>query len=122
MVINGMISLRAYRKFDFFRIQFMEAIEKSANSTFCYIFTNRWVGVRLDSCCIIFGISTAAFSIFSRDYIDRELLTFSLQIISDVLVFFSLSVRMAAEVQNMMVSSQRIYAYTQMDSEDLLEK
>jgi len=78
MVINGMVSLRAYRKFDFFREQFMEAIEKSANSTFCYIVANRWVGVRLDSFCIVFGIATAAFSIFSRNIIDRELLTFSL--------------------------------------------
>jgi ABC-type multidrug transport system fused ATPase/permease subunit len=78
MVINGMVSLRAYRKFDFFRMQFMDAIEKSANSTFCYVITNRWLGIRLDACCILFGISTAAFAIFSRNVIDRELLTFSL--------------------------------------------
>ena len=110
-----MVTLRSYRKFDYFRIAFMEAIEKSANSTFCFIFMNRWVGIRLDALCVIFGVSTATLSVVLKDRVDRELLTFSLQIVTDVIVFFSISVRMYAELQNMMTSSQRIIEYTQLD-------
>ena len=93
-----MVTLRSYRKFDYFRIPLMEAIEKSANSTFCYISSSRWVGLRLDALCVIFGVSTATLSVVLKDSINRELLTFSLQIVTDVIVFFSISVRMFAEL------------------------
>lgn len=55
-------------------------------------------------------------------YPNREQLTFCLQIILDIVFLFSLSVRMSAEVQNMMTSSQRIYQYTLLPQEDLLVK
>jgi ABC-type multidrug transport system fused ATPase/permease subunit len=42
--------------------------------------------------------------------------------VTDVIVFFSLSIRMYAEMQNMMTSSQRIIEYTKLESEDLLVK
>ena len=98
MVTNGLVTFRAYRKFDFFRISFMESIEKSANSTFCYTIANRWIGVRLDVLCVSFGVSAAAFAVFMKDSIDRELLTFSLQIITDIVILFSLSIRLFSEI------------------------
>jgi hypothetical protein len=61
-----MVTLRSYRKFDYFRIPFMEAIEKSANSTFCYAVANRWIGIRLDALCVTFGVSTAALTIILK--------------------------------------------------------
>lgn len=124
MVITGLVTFRAYRKFDFYRIQFMESIEKSANATFCYYLVNRWVGIRLDSICVIFSVSTAAFCIGFKDIpgIDRSLLTFSMQIVADIIAMFSVSIRMFAEVENYMTSSQRIIEYTKIESEDLLEK
>ena len=98
MVINGMVTLRSYRKFDYFRIEFMKNIEKSANSTFCYIIANRWVGIRLDIICLIFGMVTTILCICLRNVIDKKLLSFSLQLITDVIVLFSVSIRMFAEV------------------------
>ena len=98
MVINGMVTLRSYRKFDYFRIDFMKNIEKSANSTFCYIIANRWVGIRLDIICLIFSMVTSILCICLRNVIDKKLLSFSLQLITDVIVLFSVSIRMFAEV------------------------
>ena len=57
-----------------------------------------------------------------KDIIKKEYLLFSLQIITDVILFFSVSIRMFAEIQNMMTSTQRIYQYTQLESEDELTK
>jgi len=123
VVINGLVTLRSYRKFDYFKIQFKEAIEKSANSSFCYVFTNRWIGLRLEILCNIFSMVTAIVIFTMKDsYPNREQLTFCLQIILDIVFLFSLSVRMSAEVQNMMTSSQRIYQYTLLPQEDLLVK
>lgn len=120
MSVNGMVTLRSYRKFHHFREDFMEAIEKSANSTFCYNALNRFIGIRLDFLCVAFGTSTAALSIFLKNSVDPELLTFSLQVVTDIIVLFSIAVRMYAETENMMTSSQRIYQYTNLEEEDKL--
>jgi len=70
MSVNGMVTLRGYRKFHHFRESFMEAIEKSANSTFCYNALNRFIGIRLDFLCVAFGTATAALSIFLKNSVD----------------------------------------------------
>ena len=49
---------------------------------------------------------------FAKDKVDVEKLAFTLQIITDVVVFFSYSIRMTAEIENYMTSSQRIHRYT----------
>jgi hypothetical protein len=54
MVVNGIVSLRAYKKTDFFYIGFDEANRKCANVTFCYSVSNRWLALRLDMACLIF--------------------------------------------------------------------
>jgi ATP-binding cassette subfamily C (CFTR/MRP) protein 4 len=77
-VVNGLVTLRGYRQFGHFKDNFLESIEKSANASFCYVHTNRWVGIRLDTVCMVFGVTTAAFAVFMKNTIDRELLTFSL--------------------------------------------
>jgi len=54
--------------------------------------------------------------------IENELITFSLQIITDVCVFFSVSVRFATEVYNFLTASIRMEEYVNLPSEDLLVK
>lgn len=98
MLVNGLVTLRSYRRFDFFRLGFMDSIEKSANSTFCFISANRWIGIRLDSLCVGFGTSVALFSVLMKNDFDRELLTFSLQIVIDVSVMFSMAVRYFSDI------------------------
>ena len=84
----------------------MDSIEKSANSTFCYNLVNRYVGIRLDSICIMFGVSTACFCVLAKDKVeDRALLTFSMQIVADIIAMFSISIRLYAELENYMTSS-----------------
>jgi ABC-type bacteriocin/lantibiotic exporter with double-glycine peptidase domain len=39
-LINGLVSFRAYKKIDFYKIDFMENVEKGANATFCFNFLN----------------------------------------------------------------------------------
>jgi hypothetical protein len=78
MIVNGLVTFRAYKKFDYYRAELMQAVEKSSNSTFCFNITNRWIGVRLDFICYSFGIITSSFVIALKGSVDRELLTFSL--------------------------------------------
>jgi len=52
----------------------------------------------------------------------NEELAFSLQIITDVIVFFALALRLFSEINNYMTSSQRMVTYTQLESEDEIVK
>ena len=45
-----------------------------------------------------------------------------MQLLTDVLVFFSFSLRMGAEIENNFTAAQRIHKYTELESEDLLVK
>ena len=119
---TGLVTFRAYRKFDYYRLEFMQAVEKSANAEFCARVCNRWVGCRLDLVAAVFGSATAAFAVAFKGIIAREQLTFCLQIITDLLVSFSISIRFYADLQNDMTSSQRVIQYTKLDSEDDLVK
>lgn len=120
--INGLVTLRSYRKFDHFEGIFKKNLEKSGNSTFSYNLVNRWIGVRLDMMCALFGTVTCLVTILSKSRVDPKLLVVSIQIVTDIIVFFSITVRFFAEIQNMMTSSQRIVEYTRLDIEDELDK
>ena len=50
------------------------------------------------------------------------MLVISIQIVTDIIVFFSITVRLYAEIQNMMTCSQRIIDYTKLETEDDLIK
>lgn len=123
MAVTGLVTLRSYNQFGFVRANFFEAIEKSGNSIFCYAAINRWMGIRLDMVCQLFGLSVAMLTVLFKNQVeDKSLLAMSMIIIGDLVGVFSITIRMGAEVQNNMTCSQRIYEYTQLKSEDDLEK
>jgi len=76
----------------------MKAVEHSANSTFCYSSANAWVGYRLDLICVVFTITTATVSCLGKNYFNKDLLVLTLNILVDVIVLFSFSIRLAAEI------------------------
>ena len=78
MIINGLISIRAYDKLNFFKEQFMNEAELSANVTFTYIVTNRWLGFRFDLGIVVLSLTASVLCIAFKGIIDDELLTFSL--------------------------------------------
>ena len=83
----------------------MDAIKIAGNSTFVFIGANRWVGLRFDMLCAIFGLTTALFSVYLKGVIENQLLAFSMQITVDAIILFSLALRFYAEAQNMMTAS-----------------
>ena len=100
----------------------MSALETSANSTFCYNITNRWIGIRLDLVCGFIATTTSIFCVAFKGYISEDLLIFSLQITLDVVVFFSIAIRFVTEIHNYMSSVQKIFQYTELESEGDLVK
>jgi hypothetical protein len=105
MVLNGLVTIRAYKKIDFFNVNCMVENEKSANVTFTYMIANRWIGVRFDVAVVLVTGIAAALTMACRGLIDANMLTFSLQNLTDVVVHFSVSIRMIAEMNNFMTAS-----------------
>lgn len=116
------MTLRSYHKTNFFKVEFSEALEKSANATFSFNTTSRYMAIRLDIVVATFGWIVALLSILLRNSIERYLIIMSLQISVDIIVMYSLIIRFFSELQNMMTSSQRVYDYTLLESEDTLVK
>ena len=66
MLVNGLVSVRANDKIDYFREAFDKDMQMSANSTFSYVIANRWIGIRLDVICSIFITAICTFSILMK--------------------------------------------------------
>lgn len=84
--------------------------------------SSRWMGVRFDLVSGFFVTFTTLLTIYMKATIEPELLTISLQIVIEMMSMLSIVVRMYAEVQQMMTSSQRMYEYTKLGGEDELVK
>lgn len=95
--------------------------ERSANVTFTQMTANRWLGLRFDLAILVVTFAATAMCMIFRNTTEADLLTFSLQNLTDVCVYFSVSIRMWAEVQFYMTSSQRIVKYTELPMEPPLE-
>ena len=104
MVVSGLITIRAYDQVPFFQKSYMKETEMSANVTFTYTTANRWLGMRFDSVVLIVSLSCAILAMSLRDTFNGSLLIYSLQVISDLAVFFSISMRSIVEMQNYMTS------------------
>lgn len=116
-VVSGLITLRAYKKIGYFKIDFSRNMEKGADVIFCNIATQRWLGIRIDVVIFIFGATTAIMSVFYKGSIEPQMIAFSLQSITDMMPLVSIVVRLYSEFENFMTSSQSIYGYTKLPSE-----
>ena len=78
MQIIGLVTIRAYRRLEYFNMKYMIENEKSANVTFTQMTANRWLGIRFD--LAILGVTMAAtiMCMVFRTTMDADLLTFSL--------------------------------------------
>lgn len=121
LLIQGLVTVRTYDRAAYFKQDFNNNLEKGANATFCFNVVNRWMGLRLDLVCVVFTIFVTIIAFIQRGYVNSELLILSIQSMTDVISFFSVSFRMYAELDNFMTSPQRLYQYAQLKSEPDLE-
>ena len=121
-LISGLVTIRINNRVRHFRDEYLNNLAVSTNATFCWLIAMRWMGIRLDIIASLFIAVCAVFCVLLKNSIDTALLAVSLQIITDVIGFFSVSFRIGAEIENYMTSSQRIFEYTQLEQEDDLVK
>ena len=115
MIVNGLVTLRSYERIGFFRQHFINDLEKSTNVTFSYNAINRWMATMLDQVCIFFALSATLFAVLygkGNPNYKPETIAFSIQILTEMIKFFSFAFRMSCEIENNFTSAQRLYKYT----------
>jgi hypothetical protein len=84
---------------------------------------SRLMSFVLDILCVLaMGFVAASTIYLYRGKVDGAKLAFSLQIITDVIAWFSVSLRFLADLANFFTGAQRIHQYCQMESEDEIVK
>jgi ATP-binding cassette subfamily C (CFTR/MRP) protein 1 len=72
--------------------------------------------------CLFFALATCLLAVLFKGKIDEKSLIISIQIVTDIIVFFSSTIKIFAEINQYMTSSQRLVEYTELESEDNLVK
>ena len=122
-IVTGLISVRAYERMNHFRVRFFDDLEKSCNVTFTYNTSIKIMHVYLDAIAFSFTLAVSLFTLlYKMDPSKNSELSFALQIITDVVVFFSVSIRSVAEMENLFTSAQHIQKYIDVKCEDSLVK
>lgn len=118
--VSGLVTLRTFERLPYFERIFIDDLNKSCNSTFTMYVIQRHLIIQLDTICVFVTVSAAAFTLLTKgtEGYDTDQMAFSLQILTDVVGFFALSIRFMGQIDNMMTSSQRLVDYTELECED----
>jgi ATP-binding cassette subfamily C (CFTR/MRP) protein 4 len=114
------VGLSTIRAFSFQKCaweMYAQAANRHMRSYFVFLVTSRWLGVRLDLICLVYLAVAAFASVASRDLASPSLIGLSLTQIISITGTLQWTVRQSAEVENQMVSVERLMEYTQLETE-----
>jgi ATP-binding cassette subfamily C (CFTR/MRP) protein 4 len=118
--LDGLTTLRAYGTVKVFQEQHKRLLDQHTRADFAFMSSSRWLGVRLDLIvCLLLAAAT-----FGATYVSSlgvwsspEALVAGVMYVLQLAGNFQWAIRQSAEVENMMVSVERIIQYSHLDSE-----
>eukprot|EP00903_Cladosiphon_okamuranus_P016201 g14950.t2 len=122
--LDGLVTIRAFGTQHRFLRQFTERVDLNTRAYFAWVYTARWLGFRMDMVVTIVLIASCFFSVAVNDYsdaVDAGLLGAALVYVNQLGGLFQWSVRQSAEVENQMVSAERVLGYCRVPQEASLE-
>ncbi|CAM9886717.1 unnamed protein product [Scytosiphon promiscuus] len=122
--LDGLVTIRAFSTQNRFLNAFTERVDLNTRAYFAWVFTARWLGFRMDMVVIIVLIASCFFSVAVNEYsdsVDAGLLGAALVYVLQLGGLFQWSVRQSAEVENQMVSAERVLGYCRVAQEASLE-
>lgn len=123
--IDGLQTIRAYSKQNFFIQSFMRDTDINGDAMFTFFGVSRFTAALLDGASIIFIILNALIIVVLKnhtDTLDLVLASISLLFSIEIAINFSFAIRFGTEAENLMTSAQRTIEYVDMASEDDLKK
>ena len=124
-VIDGLDTIRAYKKEQHFINKFIIDSDKNGNAMFMFFGISRHMVVMMEMCSWIFVmINLLLIAILKNETTSLDLVTASvaIQFSLEISVNFSFAIRYWTESCNLMVSGQRVIEYAEMKSEDAISK
>ena len=116
--VSGTASIRAYGLQDYFVNGIYKSVDQM-NSAYYLTFSNqRWLSVRLDAIGNLLVFTTGILVVTSRFNVSPSIGGLVLSYILSIVQMIQFTVRQLAEVENAMVSTERLYYYgTELDEE-----
>ncbi|XP_064349099.1 ATP-binding cassette sub-family C member 4 isoform X3 [Camelus dromedarius] len=115
--LQGLWTIRAYKAEQRFQELFDAHQDLHSEAWFLFLTTSRWFAVRLDAICALFVIVVAFGSLILAKTLDAGRVGLALSYALTLMGMFQWCVRQSAEVENMMISVERVIEYTDLEKE-----
>ncbi|CAB3981721.1 multidrug resistance-associated 4-like isoform X1, partial [Paramuricea clavata] len=124
--LQGLATIRASEEQNQFHEKYNKYQDRNTSASYYYLAANRWLGYRLDIICAILMTFVAFAPFIAHEAglggVNPVLVGLSLLYTKRLTGMFQFCVRQTAEVENQMVSVERVQQYTQLESEAALEE
>ncbi|KAF6375882.1 ATP binding cassette subfamily C member 4 [Rhinolophus ferrumequinum] len=115
--LQGLWTIRAFKTEERFQELFDAHQDLHSEAWFLFLTTSRWFAVRLDAICAIFVIVVAFGSLILAQTLNAGQVGLALSYALTLMGTFQWCVRQSAEVENMMISVERVMEYTDLEKE-----
>ncbi|KAF6083621.1 ATP binding cassette subfamily C member 4 [Phyllostomus discolor] len=115
--LQGLWTIRACKTEERFQELFDAHQDLHSEAWFLFLTTSRWFAVRLDAICAIFVTVVAFGSLILSKTLDAGQVGLALSYALSLMGMFQWCVRQSAEVENMMISVERVMEYTDLEKE-----
>uniref|UniRef100_A0A669QAT2 Multidrug resistance-associated protein 4 n=1 Tax=Phasianus colchicus TaxID=9054 RepID=A0A669QAT2_PHACC len=115
--LQGLWTIRALKAEDRFQKLFDAHQDLHSEAWFLFLTTSRWFAVRLDAICAIFVIVVAFGSLLLAKTLNAGQVGLALSYAITLMGTFQWGVRQSAEVENLMISVERVMEYTDLEKE-----
>ncbi|XP_040192032.1 multidrug resistance-associated protein 4 [Rana temporaria] len=115
--LQGLWTIRAFKAEERFQHLFDSQQDLHSEAWFLFLTTSRWLAVRLDAICALFVIAIAFGSLILSKTLEAGQVGLALSYAITIMGSFQWGVRQSAEVENLMISVERVMEYTQLEKE-----
>ncbi|KAM9674301.1 ATP-binding cassette sub-family C member 4-like [Dama dama] len=115
--LRGLWTIRVYKAEQRFQEMFDAYQDLQSEAWFLFLTTTRWFAVRLDATCAIFVTVVAFGSLFLANTLNAGQFGLVLSNALTLMGMFQWSIRQSIEVENMMISVERVIEYTDLKKE-----
>ncbi|XP_025080220.1 multidrug resistance-associated protein 4-like isoform X3 [Pomacea canaliculata] len=119
--LQGLHTIRAFTMEDKCQQEFDAHQDLHSEAWFLFLSISRWLAVRLDWLCALFVTSVTFCSVLASGSLDAGLVGLSITYSMTLMGMFQWGVRQSAEVENQMISVERVLEYSQLPTEAPLE-
>ncbi|XP_054831012.1 ATP-binding cassette sub-family C member 4 [Eublepharis macularius] len=115
--LQGLWTIRAFKAEQRFQELFDAHQDLHTESWFLFLTTSRWFAVRLDAICAVFVVVVAFGCLLLAQTLDAGQVGLALSYAITLMGMFQWGVRQSAEVENLMISVERVLEYTDLEKE-----